>query len=29
MLKVLGHMTLGFLTGGLWFVYLLVKHITH
>lgn len=29
MMKVLGHMLLGFLTGGLWFVYLLVKHVTH
>lgn len=28
MFKVLMHMTAGFLTGGLWFVYLIVKHIT-
>jgi hypothetical protein len=28
MLKTIGHMLLGFITGGLWFLYLLIRYIT-
>jgi hypothetical protein len=28
MIKVMGHMILGFLTGGLWWIYLGIRYIT-
>lgn len=28
MMKVLGHLALGFLTGGVWWVILFIKHVT-